>query len=274
MSSSAASRLLLVGLGNPGEKYKLTRHNIGFMIINEFCKRYGFSEWRESPKYNSMICVKEQATFWTHHELKKSFVEKEIQRLKSKWLHERRREYSGKDFKEDVVMMDCPNFSSADIDIQQIEERVKNIIAYPQTDVHCMKPLSFMNLSGIPVKKYFDMNGMKLNHLDDTNRILVITDDVSQPFGTFKLKAKGAHGGHNGLRDIEAKLGTDKYHRLKVGIAPTKNPDMAKQPGQDLAEYVLSNFAHEEQRQLPNLISRGVEILKDYISFEFKYVKT
>ncbi|EFC49187.1 predicted protein [Naegleria gruberi] len=270
MASNVQKRLVLIGLGNPGDKYKLTRHNIGWMIVNEFIKEYSFPALRESNN-DAMLSQRENVSFWTPSELRRSFVEKEIQRLRSKWYHEKKREL-GANFDENNIQY--PNFGNADIGMKQLEDRVKNIIAYPTLDVHCMLPLSFMNLSGGPVKKYLDMNGMKINQLEDVNRILVITDDVSQPFGTFKLKAKGTHGGHNGLRDIEAKLGTDKYHRLKVGIAPLKNPDMAKQAGQDLASFVLGNFTHEEQKDLPKVVSRGVEILKDYISFDFKYVKT
>ena len=264
-------KLLLIGLGNHGDKYRLTRHNIGFMVVSEFVKRMNFPEWKESSKFNAMLSVKEDASFWTQNQLRRNLIDKEFQRLKSKFYHEKKREL-GKEFNEGTIVY--PKFSEADIDIKQIEERVKSYIVHPEVDVHCMMPLSFMNLSGGPVKKYFDSQGMKLNKLDDETRILVITDDVSQPFGTYKLKFKGSHGGHNGLRDIEAKLGTDKYHRLKVGIAPTNNPLMAKQPGQDLADFVLKNFTHEEQRELPNIVAKGVEILQDYIPFDMKYVKT
>ncbi len=119
-----------------------------------------------------------------------------------------------------------------------------------------LKPQTFMNLSGNSVRKvidYFDI---------DINDILVISDDLDLLVGNFKLKLNGSCGGHNGLRDIENKLGTSEYKRLKVGIS--------KDNSLDTKDYVLGNFSKEELDKFNDLFNKLSDVLDDYFKIPFK----
>ncbi len=96
-----------------------------------------------------------------------------------------------------------------------------------------LKPLTFMNRSGQAVTEA--MSFFKLNAAED---LLVIVDDVALPCGAIRLRADGSAGGHNGLGDIEQKLGTNVYSRLRIGIDP---------PGQvPQKDYVLGRFRPDQ----------------------------
>ena len=82
--------------------------------------------------------------------------------------------------------------------------------------------------------------------------ILVITDDVHLDFGYLRLRNQGSDGGHNGLRDIEEKLGSTKYPRLRIGIG--SNFSKGRQ-----ADYVLSTWNPDEQSKLPLIVDQAVK---------------
>ena len=82
-----------------------------------------------------------------------------------------------------------------------------------------LKPQSYMNLSGGVVRKFMDYFDI------DVSSLIVISDDLDLNVGNFKLKNKGSCGGHNGLRDIESKIGSSNYKRLKIGISNNKDID-------------------------------------------------
>ena len=111
------------------------------------------------------------------------------------------------------------------------------------------KPLSFMNLSGGPTAsllKYFKL---------DASRLIVVHDELDIPFDTVRLKAGGGNGGHNGIRDIAAALGTPDFVRVRVGIG--------RPPGrQAAADYVLRNFGSTERDVLPSLISDAADAVE------------
>ena len=103
-----------------------------------------------------------------------------------------------------------------------------------------MKPLSFMNLSGGPVQEmaaYFK--------IDPESELIVVYDDISLAPGQIRIRKKGSAGGHNGIKNIIANLGTDHFMRVKVGVGE-------KPKNWDLADYVLSPFTKDE-RPLVNL---------------------
>src|SRR5262245_45377587 len=83
---------------------------------------------------------------------------------------------------------------------------------------------------------------------DPTTDLLVIVDEVALPLGTFRLRAKGSAGGHNGLKSIEGALRTQEYARLRIGVGPL--------PLQydDMADYVLESFEPDEGRALEQLL--------------------
>ena len=118
-----------------------------------------------------------------------------------------------------------------------------------------LKPLTFMNLSGNSVRKIMDYFKIEV---DD---ILIISDDLDLNVGNFKLKLNGSCGGHNGLRSIEASIGTSNYKRLKIGISNDKESDTK--------DYVLGKFSKEEQRTLGELFDSLVSVIDDYFVIDF-----
>ena len=112
-----------------------------------------------------------------------------------------------------------------------------------------------MNLSGGVVRKYVDFFKIPIDN------ILIISDDLDLPVGTYRLKPSGSSGGHNGLKDIEQKLGTKNYKRLKIGISNNKLIDTK--------DYVLGKFSKEELDTYQSLSSIVVNIINDYFTLEF-----
>ena len=97
-----------------------------------------------------------------------------------------------------------------------------------------IKPTTFMNLSGKAVKHW--MSKEKISR----ENILVVTDDLALPLAKIRLKAKGSHAGHNGLKDIIAQLGTDQFPRLRFGIGDDF-------PRGRQVEYVLGQWKQDEE---------------------------
>lgn len=157
-------KFLIVGLGNIGDKYLETRHNIGFKILDEVAEEHKVSF--ETEKLGDV------ATF----------------------------RFKGRTF-------------------------------------FLLKPNTFMNLSGKAVKYWMQKEKIAIDN------ILVVTDDLNIDFGTIRVKAKGSDGGHNGLKDIQEKLGTNKYPRFRFGVAA--NYAKGRQ-----VDYVLGDWNKEEISQL------------------------
>ena len=172
--------ILLVGLGNPGDKYSKTRHNIGFEVVDAISSDNGFSEYKN--KFQGSIC-------------------------------------------EGHI------------------NSIKTIILKPQT---------FMNLSGSAVAKLATF--YKIHSSD----IFVFHDDLDLIVGKIKVKTAGGHAGHNGLKDIDAKIGKE-YHRVRIGI------DRPSNSGQ-VSSYVLKKFAKSEIdmiQAVTNSIVRNINVLTD-----------
>lgn len=98
--------------------------------------------------------------------------------------------------------------------------------------VICVKPTTFMNLSGDAV-----LYLMSYYKIPEEN-ILIIYDDITLDFSKIRIREKGSHGGHNGIKDIIKKINTNKFKRIRIGIGENKSID--------LSNYVLSNFTNEE----------------------------
>lgn len=99
-----------------------------------------------------------------------------------------------------------------------------------------MKPLSYMNLSGGPVR---DM--VHFYKIDPEKELIVIYDDIDLEPGQLRIRKQGSAGGHNGMKDIIKQLGTQKFTRVKVGVG-------AKPQGWDLVDYVLGRFSPSERK--------------------------
>ena len=152
---------LVVGLGNPGDRYRRTRHNVGFMVADALAARAGVTRWQE------------EADAWTA---------------------------SARVGGEDVLLV---------------------------------KPATFMNRSGVAVERLLAARS------GGPADLVAVVDDVALELGTLRVRERGTHGGHNGLRSLVEMLGTDEFARVRVGI---RKGDLQG----DLAEYVLSEFPDED----------------------------
>lgn len=169
---------IVVGLGNPGDRYAQTRHNIGWMVLDRLADVAG---------------------------------------------------WGGKGRTRDASAVVMGRFRGLDLTL--------------------VKPLTFMNDSGLAVRKVLAREHAPLNDL------LVVTDDFSLPFGKLRFREVGSAGGHNGLRSIIGELGTEKFSRLRVGIGdPTRNA----------VDHVLSTFGPDEKERLPELLDAAAEAVETW----------
>ncbi|MBC6999378.1 aminoacyl-tRNA hydrolase [Cytophaga sp. FL35] len=172
-------KFLIVGLGNIGDKYTETRHNIGFKILDALAEKESLSY--ETQKLGDVTTFK----------------------------------YKGK-------------------------------------SALCLKPSTYMNLSGKALKYWMDKENIPLEN------VLVITDDINLSFGTIRLKTKGSAGGHNGLKDIQNTLQNTNFNRFRFGVGA----DFGK--GRQV-EYVLGEWSEEEQKSMPERLEKSVELIKSFI---------
>ena len=110
--------------------------------------------------------------------------------------------------------------------------------------VRLLEPLTYMNLSGDALSPYLHRPFWSV-----ANDLLVVVDDVALPVGTFRFRAKGSAGGHNGLRSIEGALGTSEYARLRIGVGRS-----APVPGAVLRDFVLGAFDRDEADAVRGLL--------------------
>lgn len=151
---------LIVGLGNPGIQYQLTRHNVGFIIVDSLVQELNLTD--KATKFSGEF-------------------------IKTK---------------------------------------------YQNQDVIFLKPMTFMNLSGICVASFVNFFKVKLED------ILIIHDEIDLDFGTIQFKNSGSAAGHNGLKDIFAKTNTNNLARLRIGVGRNANFSTVN--------WVLSKFSNEE----------------------------
>lgn len=171
-------KYLIVGLGNPGEKYENTRHNIGFKVLDHFLKD-----------------------------------------LDDPWIVEKLGDVSKVKFKGRTLIF--------------------------------LKPSTFMNLSGKAVNFWMQKEKIGLEN------VLVITDDIALPFGKLRLKGKGSDGGHNGLKDIIAVLGSQNFARLRFGVGSEFNKGRQ-------VDYVLGEWSQEEKDQMDDRMTICAEFIKGF----------
>ena len=117
-----------------------------------------------------------------------------------------------------------------------------------------IKPLSYMNLSGGPVQQmasYFK--------IDPKTRLIVIQDDIDLSPGQLRIRQKGSAGGHNGLKDIIQKLGTEEFCRVKIGVG-------AKPKDWDLADHVLGRFEPAERKKVDEALDEAADAVELILS--------
>lgn len=116
--------------------------------------------------------------------------------------------------------------------------------------VKFVKPQTYMNLSGEAVACLVAKHKLS----DPGENLIVISDDLALPFGKIRIRARGSAGGHNGLKSINASLGTNEFTRLRIGIQPDH-------PIGDSKHFVLDSFPRTSRAEVEKIIERSAEAL-------------
>ena len=122
--------------------------------------------------------------------------------------------------------------------------------------VRLVKPQTYMNLSGGALRPYLRREGFRA-----ANDMLVVVDEVALPTGTFRIRARGSAGGHNGLKSVEGAVGSQEYARLRIGVGP-EDP---RRRG-DLADYVLGDFGKREEKIVRELMPSLTELVEAWVT--------
>lgn len=125
-------------------------------------------------------------------------------------------------------------------------------------DVIIMKPETFMNNSGLAVRK-----AINYYHLDPSKDLIVVYDDLDLPVGKIRLREKGSAGGHNGIKSIISNLGTQEFCRIRVGIGGQFS---------DTIDYVLGSFKGEEKQEWLDSIATASEACQEALEKSFQEV--
>ena len=116
-----------------------------------------------------------------------------------------------------------------------------------------IKPQTYMNNSGRAVSQ------IAAFYKIPNDRIIVMLDDITLDVGKIRMRRKGSHGGHNGIKDIIELLGTDNIMRIKIGVGQKPHPDY------DLASWVLGKFPNEDKEQLEIALKNSVLAIEEII---------
>ena len=184
MANNTAPILLIVGLGNPGDQYRTTRHNMGFQYLDRVAEQYGARFLPEAKFFGETTRISTKAG-----------------------------------------------------------------------DVRLLKPTTFMNLSGSAVQAVASYYKIK------PEEILVVHDELDLHPGTMRLKLGGGNAGHNGLKDITAKLSTPNFWRLRVGIGHPRGTSRknTQNTGTTMASEVLERERLEEERRIAERLAAAAE---------------
>ena len=125
-------------------------------------------------------------------------------------------------------------------------------IKYKGKSLICIKPTTYMNLSGKTVKYWVEKENISLENL------LVVVDDLAIPLDKLRLRGTGSHAGHNGLNSVQESLGTENYPKLRFGIG--KNFPKGKQ-----SEYVLGKWTEEEMPLVNLKVSKSVDLIENFV---------
>ena len=173
------NKYLIVGLGNVGDEYASTRHNIGFNVLEVFVEKHKGSFTLDRLAYKAEVSIKGRK-------------------------------------------------------------------------IICIKPTTFMNLSGKAFKYWMDKENIAVENT------LTIVDDLSLPLSKLRLRSSGSDAGHNGLKDIQLTLGTDVYPKLRFGIGNNFPKGMQVQ-------FVLGNWWNEEIPVVNQKIVKCSEIIEQFV---------
>lgn len=180
-------KYLIVGLGNPGEEYEQTRHNIGYMALDRFVKTIN----EENPANSCSFSIDRHAY------------------------------------------------------VAQTKVKGRSLVL--------VKPTTFMNLSGKAVKYWLDKEKIPIENM------LIIVDDLALDLGAIRLRMGGSDGGHNGLKDIIASLGHNKFNRLRFGIG--NNFVRGRQ-----IDFVLGKIEGEDWNVVDEKLNTCCDIIKSFVT--------
>lgn len=180
-------KYLIVGLGNPGEEYEQTRHNIGYMALDRFVKTIN----EENPTNSCSFSIDRHAY------------------------------------------------------VAQTKVKGRSLVL--------VKPTTFMNLSGKAVKYWLDKEKIPVENM------LIIVDDLALDLGAIRLRMGGSDGGHNGLKDIIASLGHNKFNRLRFGIG--NNFARGRQ-----IDFVLGKIEGEDWNVVDEKLNTCCDIIKSFVT--------
>jgi PTH1 family peptidyl-tRNA hydrolase len=179
---------VFVGLGNPGPRYALSRHNVGFLFIEEFLK-------------HAKLLGKKKRTAY------------ELFR-----------------------------------------------VIYDNNEILLVKPLKFMNASGVAIKKFLeDYNDIKIKNM------YVVFDDLWIPLGKIRIRFQGSDGGHNGVKSIIDQLNTKQFPRIRIGIGPISEQV-------NMVDYVLGEFTDNEINVAFKSIRFATKAAMDLCKYDMKKV--
>ena len=125
------------------------------------------------------------------------------------------------------------------------------VVSFKGRKFHLLKPSTYMNLSGNAVRYWMDKLKLPLENL------IVVCDDINLPFGTVRMRKCGSDGGHNGLKDIEFRLGTTNWTRIRIGVGNDFGP------GSQI-DYVLGSFTPEQESLIPGICDKVIQGIRDY----------
>lgn len=128
-------------------------------------------------------------------------------------------------------------------------------------DVWLLQPMQYMNRSGAAIAALANFYKILPEH------IIVLHDELDIPVGTAKMKIGGSTGGHNGLKDTQAKLGTDKFWRLRIGIDHPRNSSTPLQP---VVDYVLKPPKQAERAEIDKAIDKAQDVMPDWLAGNFE----
>lgn len=121
-------------------------------------------------------------------------------------------------------------------------------------NVMLMKPQTYMNLSGEAVIQAVNFYKIPPEH------VIVVSDEISLPIGKLRIRTKGSAGGHNGLKDIIAKLGTSDFPRIRLGVGAPPHPDY------DMKDWVLAAFKGQDAADMEDACRRAAAAIECYIT--------
>lgn len=131
--------------------------------------------------------------------------------------------------------------------------------------VATVKPLTFMNASGEAVRQVLRERDSTLENL------LVVCDDAHLPLGKLRLRRRGSSGGHKGLQSVIDTMGTNEFHRLRVGIGKraaeaASTSSQGADDEQILLDYVLSPFSEEEEREVGKIVPLAADAVEHWVA--------